>query len=39
MIVLFSTEAQAKNALAQLITIKTSTANTSDDFTRWVKLL
>ena len=38
MIVPFSTEAQAKNALAQLgITIKTSTANTSDDFTRWVK--
>lgn len=38
MIVPFSTEVQAKNALAQLgITIKTSTANTSDDFTRWVK--
>lgn len=39
-IVPFSTEAQAKNALAQLgITIKTSTANTSDDFTRWVKTI
>ena len=38
MVVPFSTEAQATNALAQLgITIKTSSTTTSEDFTRWVK--